>query len=185
MRSKILKITGVVLLSIIISSICITILDTIYFALEPYYSHANNQHSEDAIFEILKEEYPNAYYPYKNLDYMIGNYEEIEHIYKLNFPQKLPKYVYNVTERNLSSSYSFLIVFNALGSLENIIFLDNHYESYNTDVLSTNEIINEIRGQKATSINLSSEIGTSIESNFIVKGVKTASKNFIYEVQTK
>ncbi len=184
MPKKIIKYSIMILSSLFLSVLCIGILNTIYTSLTPYYKYTESMLSEDAVFEILKDQYPNAYYPYKNLDYLINDYEGISHIYKLSFPQKSPKYVYSIKESSLTSVYSFLVIFSEHGTLEDIIFLNEDYNQFQNSTNETTKLMNKLRGTEAKDIIIDSVSGASIESNYILKGINSAANNFIYEVQS-
>lgn len=153
--------------------------------LTPFYVQASSSVSEESIFKILQEEYPSAYLPFKNLDEYINGYDGIDHIYKVSFTQKMPLFVYVMTKNDYSTSITYLVIFNDLGEIENLIFLNNFDTPYKKAYLDSEEFLKSIEGQKAPYNTLDSIASISRSANFIIEGIEDASLNFTYEVNTK
>lgn len=167
-----------ILLVIVSIVICVSILSISKNKLQHYYDYNQSITSEESINEIIYALYPNAYEPYKNLDYLIGDYKYIDHIYKLNFTQKIPVYIYMVTTSNISSISTFLIMFNDYGTIENLVFLDKN-NLYTVDDFNT-----KLKNKNAKHLDLDDIYNNNNKNNHhIINGIKSASLNFIYEVQ--
>ncbi len=185
MRTDSKQIFYSVFIIIITTFICVTSLTIANNALTPYYVEAKNKVSEEAAFSILQEKYPDAYFPYKNLDSHINDFNNIDHIYKLSFTQKMPVYVYTITQSDLGTPFTYLVIFDALGYLQDIIFLTTNEELYTNDFTSNGNIATMLKGQKAPLIEYDATSSASPASNFIKRGINSAALNFTYEVKAQ
>ncbi len=172
-------------LIIISSLVCVAILVEAKTKLEPFFVRASENVSDEAIFKVLNDNYEDAYYPYKNLAYLINDYESIEHIYKLEFTQKLPLYAYVIQERDYTTPVTFLIVFNSVGGIDNIIFLKQYSSLYDSSYMKNKNIADVFEGQKAPNINTDSIASVTPSAIFIQNAIENAAKHFTYEVKLK
>lgn len=182
MEDKVLNLKIIILVPIS-CILCVLIIFTSLSSLNHHYEYNDNFASETAIHSVLYDIYPNAYTPYKNLDYFIRDYKNIDHIYELSFTQQMPIYVYVVSTSNIVSNVTFLLIFNENSKIENIIFLnDDNTISKNSDLEYA--LLNEfLIGKDANNLELD-DLSYIYNDRFnISKGLNSAALNLIYEVK--
>lgn len=171
-----------ILLVLVSITICVSVVFICDNSLKQYYSYSKNIASEDSINEIISELYPDAYEPYTNLDYLIGDYNYINHIYKLDFTQKMPIYLYVITTNNISSSATFLIMFNDDETIQDILFLDNS-NYYDGNFYTMSDLYNVLKDENANDLDLDSVYYSDKNNKHIIDGIESAALNLIYEVK--
>ncbi len=185
MRENIKKNINSVFIILTVTIVCVGIIYISNYALSPYYKEAKSKVSQETALSILQEKYTNAYLPYKSLDNLIGEYKGIDHIYKLTFTQEMPIYVYTVTESDLGTPFTYLVIFDALGYLDDVIFLSTDNNLYSNDFTTNGNIAYMLKGQRAPHIEYDATTSASPASDFIKKGIDTAATHFAYEVKIK
>ncbi len=182
MKNRFLKIVITTVFVIFSIHICGYIVTKTAYSLKPFYVEANNIVSEDTVNDILLEKYPDAYFPYKNLDHKIKDYSNIEHIYELTFTQKQPIYAYTMTTSTLGTYITYLVVFDAQGYIQDIVFLNGTTSFYFDTFYSEDGVVDTLVGSKAPHLESVEFTNEMITSNYILKSVKSAAKNLVYEV---
>lgn len=186
MKSKVLHKFKIIFISLIILFsilVCVSIISVTSTLLSPYYSKVENQMSDFTVSNILLEKYPSAYTPYKELDHLIYEYEYIQNIYKVNFPQKMPLYVYLMSSGDLINQSTYLVIFNDEYEIEDIIFLDENRSMDDSSFFDNMEFVESLLGYTAHDIELGLIDEIKDSKNYILSGVRSAALNLIYEVK--
>lgn len=164
--------------------ICVFFINSTNASLEPYFVQASNRTNEDAVDKLLKEKYPLAYFPFNNLDNKINSYSYIDHINELAFTQAKPLYAYTLTTSAIGTSITYVVVFDSLGYIDNIYFLNGEGSMFYSTFYAENGIVDTLVGSKAPYITTANQSIDSSTTSYIRKGVESAALNFVYEVKS-
>ncbi len=175
MKNKILQYSIVLFVITFISATSITFMKNI---TEPTLTLRAKEKLDYAINNNLKILYPSMSDDYEVLDDTIRNKSLINNIFKITFKNNdNTYYTYNVSSPGKNGNINFLVVYNEMNKIDNIIYISHKETRGRGDKIESEDFLSKIVGQHIRDFNAPNITGATYSSLGIKNGIEEANKH--------